>query len=116
MIFNRFSILSSLLAATVGAVPFVAEDFPLSVIPLDELPAPDTIPAPVNVTEPIKLATRATEGIRFVNCQGNGYSYSIEIVGPPLYSQFASEITPELGSLTSQSQELINLHRRVVLQ
>lgn len=83
MIFNQFTILSSLLAATASAVPFVAEDFPLSVIPLDELPAPDTIPAPVNATEASKLATRATEAIHLVNCEGNGYAYSIEIVGPP---------------------------------
>ncbi|KKY32098.1 hypothetical protein UCDDA912_g07959 [Diaporthe ampelina] len=79
MIFNRFTILSSLLAATASAVPFVAEDFPLSVIPLNELPAPDTIPTPVNATEASNLATRATEAIHLVNCEGNGYAYSIEI-------------------------------------
>ncbi|KAJ0117967.1 hypothetical protein J7T55_014418 [Diaporthe amygdali] len=79
MIFNRFVIVSSLLAITASAVPFIAEDFPLSVVPLNELPAADTIPAPVNVSEPIKLLTRATEGIHLVNCEGNGYAYSIEI-------------------------------------
>ncbi|KAG6365956.1 hypothetical protein INS49_000132 [Diaporthe citri] len=79
MIFNRFAVLSSLLAATAIAVPFVAEDFPLSAIPLDELPAPDSIPTPVNATESVKLATRATEGIHLVNCEGNGLAYSIEI-------------------------------------
>lgn len=82
MIFNRFAILSSFLAATATAVPFVAEDFPLSAIPLDELPAPDSIPTPVNATESTKLTTRATEGIHFVNCAGNGLAYSLEIVGP----------------------------------
>lgn len=87
MIFNRFTALFSLLAATASAAPFVAEDFPLSVVPLNELPAPDTIPAPVNVSEPIKLVTRATEGIHLVNCEGNGYAYSIEIVGPPFLLQ-----------------------------
>lgn len=82
MIFNRFAVLSSLLAATAIAVPFVAEDFPLSAIPLDELPAPDSIPTPVNATEEsTKLTTRATEGIHLVNCEGNGLAYSIEIVG-----------------------------------
>lgn len=80
MIFNRFAVLSSLLAATAIAVPFVAEDFPLSVVPLNELPGPDAIPAPVNDTESIKLMTRATEGIHLVNCEGNGLAYSIEIV------------------------------------
>lgn len=83
MIFNQFVIVSSLLAITASAVPFIAEDFPLSVVPLNELPAADTIPAPVNVSEPIKLMTRATEGIHLVNCEGNGYAYSIEIVGFP---------------------------------
>lgn len=82
MIFNRFAVLSSLLAATAIAVPFVAEDFPLSAIPLDELPAPDSIPTPVNATESSKLVTRATEGIHLVNCAGNGLAYSIEIVSP----------------------------------
>lgn len=81
MIFDRFAVLSSLLAATAVAAPFVAEDFPLSVIPLNELPAPDSIPTPVNATESIKLMTRATEGIHLVNCEGNGLAYSIEIVG-----------------------------------
>jgi hypothetical protein len=95
MIFNRFAIISSLLAATAVAVPFVAEDFPLSAVPLSELPAPDTIPAPVNVTEPIKLMVRATEGIHLVNCQGNGYAYSIEIVGVPFLPQIAREAASE---------------------
>lgn len=97
MIFNRFTALFSLLAATASAAPFVAEDFPLSVVPLDELPAPDTIPAPVNVSEPIKLMGRATEGIHLVNCEGNGYAYSIEIVGSPsvLKSQPTAELVKE---------------------
>jgi hypothetical protein len=86
MLFNRFMALSSLLAATTSAAPFVPEDFPLAVVPLSELPPPDTIPAPVvNVSEPIKLVGRATEGIHFVNCQGNGYAYSIEIVSVFLF-------------------------------
>ncbi|KAL1874525.1 hypothetical protein Daus18300_003544 [Diaporthe australafricana] len=79
MFFNRVAVVSSLLAITASAIPFVAEDFPLSVVPLDELPSAETIPAPVNVTEPIKLMARATEGIHLVNCAGNGYAYSIEI-------------------------------------
>lgn len=67
MIFNRFAVLSVLLAVTTSAVPFVAEDFPLSVVPLNELPAPDSIPTPVNATEAVKLMGRATEGIHLVN-------------------------------------------------
>lgn len=85
MIFNRFAVLTSVLAATASAVPFVAEDFPLSVVPLSELPAPDSIPTRVNATESIKLMTRATEGIHLVNCEGNGLAYSIEIVGSRLF-------------------------------
>lgn len=92
MIFNRFAAVSSLLAITASAIPFVAEDFPLSVVPLNELPSAETIPAPVNVTEPIKLMTRASEGIHLVNCQGNGYAYSIEIVSSHSYSSGAKDI------------------------